>query len=360
MEEEKNIPQEILEEILVKLPVKSLSRFKAVTREWRGTIESTYFVEKHVLYQKSLGGSQASIMALSMQKTDDGVHGLLLVENILCSAKGIIHGSPYLPIKAFRSYTNYKISEPCDGMFCLYTKNTLASTNMVIIVNPASTSLRTLPNPIGIGRENSVSRRYKLVWFYEVPQVNIVTKCKVFALGSNTWKVVHPPHCRLHYYNSSLMHLDGIMYCLIKTHDEICNAKVLAFDLHTEKFQTFSITLDVGEGCELSMCVLNHRLCVFKRFADNNDTCFKIWGLDISKTSVEIMYSIDFSCLPPDEIEWEIVPMATINNCVVISSSHLIHSALVRLYGSKSNILYPTASHRQFIPYFESLVSPYQ
>ncbi|CAA7045836.1 unnamed protein product [Microthlaspi erraticum] len=205
MEEEKNIPQEILEEILVKLPVKSLSRFKAVTREWRGTIESTYFVEKQVLYQKSLGGSQASIMALSKRKTDDGVHGLLVVENILCSAKGIVHGSPYLPIKAFRSYNDYKISEPCDGMFCLYTDNNRASTvDTFIIVNPASTSRRTLPNPIGryeddcfislagIGRENSVSRRYKLVLFYEhcVPKA---TKASwpsgkgVTAVTSATW-----------------------------------------------------------------------------------------------------------------------------------------------------------------------------
>ncbi|CAA7045837.1 unnamed protein product [Microthlaspi erraticum] len=187
--------------------------------------------------------------------------------------------------------------------------------------------------------------------------------CKVFALGSNTWKVVNPPHCRLQYFNTSLMHLDGIMYCLITTHDEICNAKVLAFDLHTEKFQTFSITLDIGErgNCELSMCVLNHRQCVSKSFADNNDTCFKIWCLDISKTSEEIMYSIDFSCLPPDGIVCLILPVANINNCVVISSYHFQLGALVRLYGSKSNIFYYwPASHRQFIPYFESLVSPYQ
>lgn len=213
-----------------------------------------------------------------------------------------------------------------------------------------------------------MSRRYKLVWFYEVhnnEDNNKVTKCKVFALGSNTWKVVNTPHCRLQYHNNPLMHLDGIMYCFITSYDEIYNLKVLAFDLHTEKFQTFPVTPDIGEiwYSRLSMCVLNHRLCVFKRCAYNNDTCFKIWGLDLNKRSGEIMYSIDFSCLPPDvdELEWLIFPMATINNCVVISSCHLFQSALVRLYGSKSNIFYrPASSYRQFIPYFESLVSPYQ
>ena len=34
-----NIPHEIVEEILVKVPVKSLVRFKGVSKEWIETIE---------------------------------------------------------------------------------------------------------------------------------------------------------------------------------------------------------------------------------------------------------------------------------------------------------------------------------
>lgn len=132
------ILQEIVDEILMKLPVKSLVRFKAVSREWRGTIESKYFIEKHNQYQKSLQLGQVRIILLSVEKRYNG----LALENMLISASGIVHVSPYLPIRAFNRFDGYKISEPCDGLICLYTL-----TRIFNLVNPATTSRRRLPNP---------------------------------------------------------------------------------------------------------------------------------------------------------------------------------------------------------------------
>ncbi|KAG7559612.1 F-box domain [Arabidopsis thaliana x Arabidopsis arenosa] len=327
-----NIPQEIVDEILTKLPVKSLVRFKAVSREWRGTIESNFFIEKHNQYQKSLQLRQVRIILLSEEKRYNG----LALENMLISSSGIIPVSPYLPIRAFNRFDGYKISEPCDGLICLYTQTRIFS-----LFNPATTSRRRLPKPtsivcdgghrvftlLGIGRENSVSPRYKLLWFFEFDnrRMNKSTRCMVFALDTNTWRYVDPPKCRVHYDHPQI-HLDGVMYCFTHNMEQQSyfekDLKLLAFDLHTETFQSISITPDIGcRFCrELSMCVLDHRICIFKRLVDDNDRFFKIWGLDVHKRTWEMMYSIDLSCFPPEFKEWRIIPMATINNYVILSN----------------------------------------
>ncbi|CAH2037652.1 unnamed protein product, partial [Thlaspi arvense] len=250
------------------------------------------------------------------------------VGNLLVSANGTVHASPpYLPIRAFGRFDGYKISNPCDGLICLYT-----FTRIINLVNPATTSRRRLPDPrpdggvshpilIGIGRENSACPRYKLVWFFESYDKGMcnTTRCMVFALDSNTWRNVDPPHdCRVH-YDHPLIHLEGVMYCFAHSRWDL---KLLAFDLHTETSQSFSITPDIGVSYfdKLIMRLLNHRLCIFKSFVDKDDLVLKIWGLDMNKRSWEVMYSIDLSCLPPEFKESRISPIETIHNYVIISN----------------------------------------
>ncbi|CAH8252343.1 unnamed protein product [Arabidopsis lyrata] len=141
MEEEKRrcrqIPQEIVEDILVKLQVRSLMRFKAVSRDWRGTIESKFFLDRHFRFQKSLG-EQARILTISSETRYDR----LAFDTMLFSTNGIVHEiSPYPPISPIHRFKGSKISIPCDGLFCLY------SCTLMSILNPATTCCRSLPYP---------------------------------------------------------------------------------------------------------------------------------------------------------------------------------------------------------------------
>lgn len=224
------------------------------------------------------------------------------------------------------------------------------------------TDRRRVYTLLGIGRENSERRRYKLVYISEFAdiKVNESTKCKVFFLDSNTWRYVDPPPCRL-FYGHSLVHLDGVIHCFTGSEHD----KVLAIDLHTHKFQSFSTTPDIFKSiysCNLGMCVLNHRLCIFQ-YLDVTimDPLFKIWCLDINKRSLEMMYTINLSNFPPHK--WSIIPIATINNSIV--TSNYFHNFWAH-YNSKNHFICRTFSllrKRTYfvIPnYFETLVSPYQ
>ncbi|EOA38952.1 hypothetical protein CARUB_v10011369mg [Capsella rubella] len=359
-----HIPQEIVEEILVKLPVRSLVRFKAVLREWRRTIESKCFQERHIGFQKSHGGRQARILALSIETR----YNRLIFDILLISTNNIARkSSPYRPMTPFHWFQDSKICQPCDGLLGLYSDTHMS------IFNPATTCCRSLPYPtasipydqrrhhtlLGIGRENCERGRYKVMCYFECDNKKVCesTKCIVFALDTNTWKDVDPPHCRLH-YDHSIVHLDGVLYCFSHGHTESENAKVLAFDLHTYKFQSLSITSCIGFRYSRysGMHNLNHRLCIF-----NSDTLFRIWGLDINSRSWEMMQSIDCSRLQLKN--WIFLfPIARINDYFVIITDCYRH--YWGLYDSKNHILYRTSFIGQAppfgMPYFETLVSAYQ
>ncbi|XP_012857568.1 PREDICTED: F-box/kelch-repeat protein At3g23880-like [Erythranthe guttata] len=54
MEDEiENLPEEIIEEVLYKLPIKSLLRFKCVSKRWRSLISSRRFAKEHLKKKSS-------------------------------------------------------------------------------------------------------------------------------------------------------------------------------------------------------------------------------------------------------------------------------------------------------------------
>ncbi|ESQ47436.1 hypothetical protein EUTSA_v100283121mg, partial [Eutrema salsugineum] len=46
------LPFDVVERILEKLPVKSLLRFKSVSKQWMWTIESQYFKERQLVFSQ--------------------------------------------------------------------------------------------------------------------------------------------------------------------------------------------------------------------------------------------------------------------------------------------------------------------
>ncbi|CAH2077431.1 unnamed protein product [Thlaspi arvense] len=60
----RELPRDLVEEILVRLAVKPLFRFKSVSKLWRSTIESRLFGERHWLKRSHDQLAVASIYAV--------------------------------------------------------------------------------------------------------------------------------------------------------------------------------------------------------------------------------------------------------------------------------------------------------
>ncbi|CAI9107211.1 OLC1v1006516C1 [Oldenlandia corymbosa var. corymbosa] len=61
-------PEDLIFEVLVKLPVKSLQRFKCVCRSWKTLIDSNYFINVHLKSSKEIGADNPKILLLTDSK----------------------------------------------------------------------------------------------------------------------------------------------------------------------------------------------------------------------------------------------------------------------------------------------------
>ncbi|KAL8538632.1 hypothetical protein ACS0TY_000594 [Phlomoides rotata] len=185
------LPRDLIEEILSRLPVKSLLKFRCVSKSWRSLIDNNHFIKTHL--QKS-------------------------TTNANFSHHGIIVSRPYfhrtLMLVSWRSVLNYPfafdeiinaddrevtIVGSCNGLVCI-----LEDTGGFILWNPSTIIARNLPD-VGVG-ENLVGDDFTRYGFgydessddYKV-FVIITLSCspnvyraisRLYSLKSNSWKTL--------------------------------------------------------------------------------------------------------------------------------------------------------------------------
>ncbi|CAA7061826.1 unnamed protein product [Microthlaspi erraticum] len=130
-----NIPQDVVvEEIIEKLPVKSLMRFKAVSKQWRREIESRRFKEKHLRHEQKSGDPS---IVVNVSVLGDGEEASLRTLRLGETSFTLENHTRY------PAHTNERgivgITSSCDGLICLYSKD------FVCVINPATRWYRRLP-----------------------------------------------------------------------------------------------------------------------------------------------------------------------------------------------------------------------
>ncbi|XP_061338683.1 F-box/kelch-repeat protein At3g23880-like, partial [Gastrolobium bilobum] len=183
-------PCDLIYEILLRLPVRSLLRCRCVCKQWESMISDTHFAK---LY-------------LSMSTVDPTLtHHRLLVhtgygndELASCSAKSLFNNPLTLTEDVdFTMRSNYRIAGSCNGLVCLID----LSQNNAWLWNP-STRLLSRKTPSvdvhgvefalfrGFGYDH-VSGKYKVVIVFTDPWCNEEehrTETKVYAFGDGSWK----------------------------------------------------------------------------------------------------------------------------------------------------------------------------
>ena len=127
-----NVPQDlVMEEILPKLPVKSLIRFKCISKSWKALFTTAYFVSK----QMSTSSVKYKKNPLIMFSILEGrLHRIELHSNG--------NPSPNL-FKPFEDQDVSLIFGPCNGIFCV-----LSCKVDLILWNPAARQVKFIPPPV--------------------------------------------------------------------------------------------------------------------------------------------------------------------------------------------------------------------
>ncbi|KAG2300035.1 hypothetical protein Bca52824_036507 [Brassica carinata] len=71
------LPDDLVELILEHVPVKPLLRFMSISKEWKLTIDSQRFNDRHLIRRKQLRGPDVLILSLSSEEelVDDRIFG---------------------------------------------------------------------------------------------------------------------------------------------------------------------------------------------------------------------------------------------------------------------------------------------
>lgn len=254
------LPEELLTEILVRLPVKTLLRCMCVCKCWYAFIRSPSFVTIHYNHPANLSSLIVRHAAVEEKPKDNDKIGsteCALLSRIISHDETLTLTPPPREvvydgddIARFRQDTKYDIVGPVDGLFLLH----IVSNNRLLIWNPCTTEIKLLPQPefgskyagggvlhsFGFGLD-PLTNTYKVVW---IPvKSRYWREAGVYTLSSDSWRrTVIISVLGSNWYvqqgygsRSDATYLNGCYYWLVNRDCWI--HKVLLFDMGNEAFK---------------------------------------------------------------------------------------------------------------------------
>ncbi|CAN6859189.1 unnamed protein product, partial [Brassica oleracea] len=266
-----HIPNDIVEEVLVRLPVISVTRFQTVSKDWRSLIRSRVNRAKNTLHSTTM-----------------------TLETMTAS-----RDHRYVRSEKLKKFTGFlETSESCDGLVCIY-----GMTIPIKLMNAASGKSTRLPlaniqrlhidhpNPQlklveDLCQEPDQFRAFTRLGFGK----DTVTGICSFTAALDHHHVSDSP--RPVFANGSFYWLtgDGEGYPTTQT-------KLIVFDIHTEMFQVTETPPFVKRdacGDKIGVCNLDGCLCVSELKADCKQEFWwrvkdqlweKIFSVDLNSTS---------------------------------------------------------------------------
>ncbi|CAL5035817.1 unnamed protein product [Urochloa decumbens] len=230
-----HIPDDVIFDILLRLPARSIIRFKSVCKAWLAMLSSRRFVDAHLEFSKVrpsmliVPGEFSRRTAFQFQVGYYRYNGGDVAE--------VLHNERIAADERTCCGGQVQFSKPlhCDGLILVSTYD------QITVCNPATREFLTLPKAsagVGFGRDPCTSRYKVASVFYERGVMDgrtiWILKLEVLTLGSNVWRrIADPPDLNV---RISSVHVRGFIYWTT-VRRENNHPKVLAgFSLADETF----------------------------------------------------------------------------------------------------------------------------
>ncbi|KAE8674665.1 Detected protein of unknown function [Hibiscus syriacus] len=307
------LPEMLVLEILLKLHVKSLTRFRCVCKPWYSSFETHHFITKH--YQNNLKNSNLNLLFKRCHgDTRDDIHyfsQLSTDKDQNFRVKQTIH----LPV--FENLVHApSIYGPCKGILCLGDLGGIG--NNVALWNPSNREFKILPqskvqrppglleftsiNCLGFGYASQTDDfkvvRFVTYYFEENLDEGLLadwtTQVELYSLKNDSWKEI--PFPGVHAFASTLFnnYVNGFIYC----HAVAVVHHILSFDMVNEKFLTSQLPEFGGtlEQYYLELLDFNGLLGAIFYPREGTDKSFDLWVMNGSWTkqlSVESILGVE-------------------------------------------------------------------
>ncbi|WCJ28837.1 F-box and associated interaction domains-containing protein [Euphorbia peplus] len=200
-------PEEIVKEILLRLPLKSLLRFKTVWKSWYSIINSNEFIKEHLsLAHAARYNQHKNLLGLLIPDKYASYPCILYNED----SDGIIHVRKFdFPYHLFVDHENessIKLCNSCDGLICFV----ISRDHTILVWNPSlPTENKTIQpkwfsdvDTVGMGYDPD---DYKII---KVPFKSTVDEdysVEIFSLKSSSWRIKRLCKRNSVYYSTSTL-----------------------------------------------------------------------------------------------------------------------------------------------------------
>ncbi|KAL6129140.1 hypothetical protein ACLB2K_072493 [Fragaria x ananassa] len=231
------IPDQIMFEILTRLPVRSLLRFKCVCKSWNSLIRSPNFINTHLDTSSDyihvntwLIGSTKSLLSLYCAKTFTKHMDLDLRS---CEMNFVSNG--------------FFVYFTCNGLLLICR---FCATSGLYIWNPSIRKIQRLPQGlykdfitcpaivcVGFGFHHQ-KNDYKVVRVIRLQKG--MYKTEVYSLKLNSWRdvaAVLPIPIDSRYLTTGALHVNGVVYWKVRVKDS-ARYCILSFDMDNEVFSS--------------------------------------------------------------------------------------------------------------------------
>ncbi|XP_030963632.1 F-box/kelch-repeat protein At3g23880-like [Quercus lobata] len=245
------LPEEVVLEILHRLPVKSLIRFRCVSKSWNSLITTSAFIKSHLTRSLSLS-SDKLIVRQCVNKPYPFVEHYKLIDDTNDSSSDQIQHIDF-PLRCSRFICHFNLIGSVNGLFSLFEEDRF------VIWNPSIRKFITLPKPCI--RVKSVvheafgfdprTNDYKVVRIAfprrtqssEMAKIPLV---EIYSLNEGSWRITSAgnsfsPGFSFVDRGRPSASLNGAVHFVVRDWDNKSDPSVLSFDLGDEVFRMISV-----------------------------------------------------------------------------------------------------------------------
>ncbi|KAI3457669.1 hypothetical protein Pfo_014332 [Paulownia fortunei] len=236
-----SLPEDVIVEILSRLPVTSLIRFKCVCKSWNIMINNPMFISKHHQTISSKEGSEVVLISRRDNVTNERVISLLRNDG------NHTFVDQHLPTFLNDMFGHVRLIGPCNGIVCLY-----GFPDNIALWNPSIREFKTLPpslvlrppnakvrgGDLGVGFD-STTHDLKVMQILFCVSVNrrLVYQVEIYSSRTNTWRKYESiVPANIMYYNLWSMVYKNETFCWW-AQDSSDVEVILSFGMSKEVFQ---------------------------------------------------------------------------------------------------------------------------
>ncbi|KAK4259404.1 hypothetical protein QN277_005742 [Acacia crassicarpa] len=266
------LPQEIIPNILKRLPVKSLLRFQCVCKQWKNLIIAPSFIANHLHHSTHHNPSLLFQWSGSNKRLPVDLH--------LVDCKKQVHEVQNIPFDS----VHVRIIGSCNGLLCVQcTSNRVHS---LFLWNPATRKIRQVHNNVhdfegriyvGYGFSPIVND-YKILRAYVPEDEDEVNRVEVYSLSTQRWRKIKFGNLEGVNLNYETLNANGAMFWHDMEED-----LVVSFDIASDAFTLIPMPpLDKYEKCfGCKLIVYENKLAVISHFLKSVSFTTDSWYIDL-------------------------------------------------------------------------------